>query len=158
MLVISGTVPEIIFGHCWWCLENMFLICFTSLIKVKRRSLKHHHNELYSQIPRFEMFRNLFQVLPKWDVLHFVLRYCLNMFLCMLKLQQPFSRGAPKRGNPTMTTSTVTARRKGDPQHYVEWKMNYMISKILLFGKINFGTLKIEISKNEFLLFYNFKN
>ena len=30
-----------------------------------------------------------------------------------------FLRG-PKRGNPTMTTSTVTARRKGDPQHYVE--------------------------------------
>ena len=33
------------------------------------------------------------------------------------KLQRPFSRGGPKRGNPTMTTSTVTARRKGDPQH-----------------------------------------
>ena len=23
----------------------------------------------------------------------------------------------PKRGNPTMTTSTVRARRKGDPHH-----------------------------------------
>ena len=33
------------------------------------------------------------------------------------KLQRPFSRGGPKRGNPTMTSSTVTARRKGDPQH-----------------------------------------
>ena len=32
-----------------------------------------------------------------------------------------FPRG-PKRRNPTMTTSTVTARRKGDPQHYVEGK------------------------------------
>ena len=38
------------------------------------------------------------------------------------KLQRPFSRGGPKRGNPIMTTSTVTARRKGDPQHYVEGK------------------------------------
>ena len=26
-------------------------------------------------------------------------------------------QGGPKRGNPAMTTSTVTARRKGDPQH-----------------------------------------
>ena len=33
------------------------------------------------------------------------------------KLELPFFRGGPKRGNPTMTTSTVTARRKGDPQH-----------------------------------------
>ena len=31
-----------------------------------------------------------------------------------------YSPAAPKRGNPTMTTTTVTARRKGDPQHYVE--------------------------------------
>ena len=36
------------------------------------------------------------------------------------KVYPPFSRGGPKRGNPTMTTSTTTARRKGDPQHYVE--------------------------------------
>ena len=33
--------------------------------------------------------------------------------------RQPFSRGGPKRGNPTMVTSTITARRKGDPQRYV---------------------------------------
>ena len=38
------------------------------------------------------------------------------------KKTPPFSRGGPKRGNPTMTTSTITARRKGDPQHYVEGK------------------------------------
>ena len=31
-----------------------------------------------------------------------------------------FPRGVPKRGNPTMTTSTVKARRKRNPQHYVE--------------------------------------
>ena len=42
------------------------------------------------------------------------------------KLQPPFSRGGPKRGNPTMTTSTITARRKGDPQHYVEGKNEIM--------------------------------
>ena len=30
------------------------------------------------------------------------------------KLQRPFSRGGPKRRNLTMTTSTVTARRKGN--------------------------------------------
>ena len=31
--------------------------------------------------------------------------------------------GGPKRVNPTMTTNTVTATRKGDPQHYVEGKI-----------------------------------
>ena len=30
-----------------------------------------------------------------------------------------FPRG-PKKVNPTMTTNTVTAKRKGGPQHYVE--------------------------------------
>ena len=38
------------------------------------------------------------------------------------KLHRLFSRGGPKRRNPTMTTSTITAGRKGDPQHYVEGK------------------------------------
>ena len=28
--------------------------------------------------------------------------------------------GGPKKENPAMTTSTLTARRKGDPRHYVE--------------------------------------
>ena len=36
-----------------------------------------------------------------------------------------FSRG-PKRGNPTVTTSTITARRNVDPQHYVEGIMMYV--------------------------------
>ena len=39
-------------------------------------------------------------------------------------LQRPFIRGGPKTGNPTMTTSTVKARIKGDPQHYVQVKKN----------------------------------
>ena len=39
------------------------------------------------------------------------------------KVQYPFSRVGPKGGNPTMTTSTVTVRRKGDPQHSVEGKI-----------------------------------
>ena len=30
--------------------------------------------------------------------------------------------GGQKRGNPTMTTSTVTAMRKGDPQHMLREK------------------------------------
>ena len=38
------------------------------------------------------------------------------------KVQPPFFRGGPERVNPTMTTSTVTARKKGDPEHYVEGK------------------------------------
>ena len=56
------------------------------------------------------------------------LKTILNLFvqmltkINMLKLQQPLSRGGPKRGNPTMTTSTITARRKGDPQHMLREK------------------------------------
>ena len=33
-----------------------------------------------------------------------------------------FPEGVQQKGNPTMTTSTITAGRKGDPQHYVEEK------------------------------------
>ena len=40
----------------------------------------------------------------------------------VVKLWHPFSQGGPKRGNTTRTTSSITARRKGDPQHYVEGK------------------------------------
>ena len=42
--------------------------------------------------------------------------------ILITELQQPFYRGGPKRGKPTMTKSTITAKRKGDPQHYVEGK------------------------------------
>jgi hypothetical protein len=35
----------------------------------------------------------------------------------MLKIQQTFSQGDLKRGNSKMTTNTITARRKGNPQH-----------------------------------------
>ena len=38
----------------------------------------------------------------------------------MEKYSGSFPEGGPKRGNPTMMTSTVMARRKGDPQQYVE--------------------------------------
>ena len=41
-------------------------------------------------------------------------RYCLKLLFSNITDVFP---GAPKRGNPTMMTSTVTARRKGDPQH-----------------------------------------
>ena len=37
-------------------------------------------------------------------------------------LKQKLSLGGSQRGSPRMTTSTVTARRKEDPQHYVEGK------------------------------------
>ena len=36
------------------------------------------------------------------------------------KHKRRFPERIPKRGNPTMTTSTITTSRKGDPQHYVE--------------------------------------
>ena len=38
------------------------------------------------------------------------------------KLQRPFSRGGPNKGIPAMTTRTITARRKEDPQHVLREK------------------------------------
>ena len=37
-----------------------------SLLVLERRTLKHHHNECYSQISKLEMFRNVLQVLSKY--------------------------------------------------------------------------------------------
>ena len=36
--------------------------------------------------------------------------------------QQLLPQGVPKGGNPVMATNTVTTRKKGDPQVYVEGK------------------------------------
>ena len=41
------------------------------------------------------------------------IKYCLKAsFFLTLQLKQPFAQGGPKRGNPTMATSTVTARKR----------------------------------------------
>ena len=52
-----------------------------------------------------------------------VVRRCRTMKsykVSFFQKQCPFSQGVPKRGNRKMTTSTVMASRKGDPQHDVE--------------------------------------
>ena len=51
----------------------------------------------------------MFQVLSKGP---FVLKYSVR-----------FPRKGTKKGNPTMTASTVTAGRKGDPQHVLREKI-----------------------------------
>ena len=38
-----------------------------------------------------------------------------------------------ERENPTMTTSTVTARTKGDPQHYVEGINKYIHTSMYIY-------------------------
>ena len=45
------------------------------------------------------------------------------------KRSPPFTRGGSKNGNPTMTSSTATAKRKGDPQHDVEGKIYVCIKR-----------------------------
>ena len=71
MLVISDKVLEGIFDD----LENQICSAIRYMfIVVKRRPLKHHHNELYSKIQKAEIVRNVF-------------RYCLmGLFLNMLKI------------------------------------------------------------------------
>ena len=52
----------------------------------------------------------------------FWFRHCLRFSHKNRKLQQPFSRGGPQRGDPTMMTSTITTRGKGDPQHMLRFR------------------------------------
>ena len=81
MLVISART-EVFVGHILWVLKNVAVILFTSFCAVKRRPLKDHNNELYSQTPKFGMCRNDFQVLSKECVLTKMLsRYFLKGFL-----------------------------------------------------------------------------
>ena len=52
-----------------------------------------------------------------------------------------------KRGNPTMATSMVTARRKRDPQYYVEVKMgkwNKYLPKMICWGRNNENPLFVD--------------
>ena len=46
--------------------------------------------------------------------------------------QRPFSQGGPNIGNTTVTTSTATAGRKGDPQHMSREK-TYKDKNIIVF-------------------------
>ena len=56
---------KVIVGHFLMMLEKyMFLFLLTSCV-IKRRPLKHHHNELYSLIPKIEIVRNGVHVLSK---------------------------------------------------------------------------------------------
>ena len=60
MLIMSETVSEVIFGHVWWFLKIAFWSWNAfNLFVLKKRPLKHHPNELYSQN---ENFLNVFQV------------------------------------------------------------------------------------------------
>ena len=60
-----------------------------------------------------------------------VIVYFSSMF--KVKVQQQFSRRGPKRGNATMTTSTIMAWRKGDPQRYVEGEKGESVDLFLQF-------------------------
>ena len=48
--------------------------------------------------------------------------YCLMSKGVRTKTTAAVIPRGSERGNPTMTTSMITAMRKGDPQHYVEGK------------------------------------
>ena len=112
--------------HFWSCFMICATLCvfivFTSFRLAKKRALKHHHNELYSQITRIYICRNVFRVLSKEISKNISFSYCLTG---CYKQKCRLPRGDPKRGNPTMTTSTVTARRKGNPQHYAKGIGNF---------------------------------
>ena len=63
-----------------------------------------------------------------------------------------FPEGVQQKGNPTMTTSTVTARRKGDPQHSVEGnkskkqlKKGFVAKTTAAFSFLEGGSNKKEI-------------
>ena len=59
------------------------------------------------------------------------------------KNKRRFPEGHPNRGNPTMTTSTVTAMRKRDTKHYAEGKTkgkkyiyNFYVNTTTKFGNV----------------------
>ena len=63
--------------------------------------LKHHHNETYSQISKIYIIRNGFQIMDVELFVEKIVRQCLKGFLLRYSGRFP-------RGNPTMTTSTIT--------------------------------------------------
>ena len=144
------------------------MISVKSYYVVSKRPVKHYHNKLYSQIPQIKMSRKCFQVCLKTYLTGSKIRYCLKgLFSKTLAVFQE----STKRGNPAMTTRTVTVRRKCDPQHYVEGKnvfeTTYSIRKLLrlllvsfLFPSIYIYTyiyiclffVKVLCSKNRFMV------
>ena len=98
-------------------------------------------NKIYKNECLF-MKKIFFQVLSKG-----------SFFLTCLKHAESivavFPRG-PKRGYPTMTTSTITARKKGDPQHMLRENL------IFIWGLWNIVLARIIFSKNEMLGKYYF--
>ena len=97
MLRVSET-NQVIVGHYWWFLkrQNVFLICFTSF-PTEEETIKQRHNELYSKIPKMQLFRNVFQVLSKEYLLKS--RYCLKGLFNKhaWNIKAIFPRGSKKR-------------------------------------------------------------
>ena len=91
-------------GHCWSCLRT-----FGKMPCSWKETVKKHHNELCSQTPKIEIFQLFIEYCLKKCLKQMLFRYCLKgLFL----IQWPFSQGFLKRGKRTMTTRTVTARKK----------------------------------------------
>ena len=78
------------------------------------------------------------------------------------KRDLPFSEGCPKRRNSTVTASTVTARRKGDPKHNVEGNISiYSISSELFTSPSDVMTaslLMILRKYNQLMIVVRFQN
>ena len=61
MLVLS---EKSVGGHVWWLKKNVLIFNFVILLcEVKKRPLKHYHNELYSQISKKRYFVIFFRYL-----------------------------------------------------------------------------------------------
>ena len=68
------------------------------------------------------------------------------------KISQPFPQGSQKRGNPTLTTSTVTARRK--EKHMYKTYINKCINECI---RRAFGPRRVRVRLAMFdLLFFEF--
>ena len=111
MLIISTKVLEGILGHFF----NVGKLCFLFVLYVvEKKILKHHHKEFHSQISNSVILEICFRC---W-----MSNFCFETFF-RYYLKDLFK----KRWNPTMATSTVTVRRKGDPQNVEEINNNIYI-------------------------------
>ena len=119
---------DVTFDHVWWFLKIVFLLMYLkSFCVIKNRPSRHNHNKLYSKIKFTQQnFKKTKKKRCVWNCFWCWMPGCLfwDVFQVLSKgfclIQWKAFQGVQKRGNPTMTSSKVTARRKGDPQHYVE--------------------------------------
>ena len=121
MLILSEKVLEVFFVVVW---EKVVLCLFLYVFVIIKQVINTPPQQTSLSSPEH---RNVSKCFRKLDV-KLIFGMCpgiIYIVFCLKNGQRALSdfRG-PKKRNPIMTTNTVMARRKGDPQHYVEGQIS----------------------------------